>query len=473
MIKAIYSKFNNYNGYVNVFKNFARSAIVFIFLSGMFLGAHAQDLKGIDVVSEKKKTTPTVEIAVVLEKRDWTYDIGEEAVFVVKAYKNGIACDNEKIQFEIGPEKMQFTKRGEMEIKGGEALISGGTMQQPGFLRCEVKMDVDGNPYSARATAAFAPEEIKPTVMQPKDFSVFWHTAMQKSKSVPLHKKLTLLEDRATEDVNVYQVEYEFLSENVEKFYAVLCIPKKEGKYPAIIRFPGAGWAPLSGDKANSAKGFITLDLYIHGKPVTESQAYYEDLKNNELKDYMYKGIDNRDSFYYHNVLLGCRRAVDLIYELPNFDGENLGAWGSSQGGALSIITTALDKRIDYFVALCPAMCDFSGYLYERAGGWPHFFLRPELYEDKEKEVLEALSYYDVVNFATHINVPGFFSWGFNDATTPPTSFYAAYNMVQAPKQTFVIPEGEHKIYPPQRQKTYNWLMDNLRKNKASSPSET
>src|SRR5690606_6668589 len=127
MIKDIYSKFNNYIGYVNELKNFTRCALVFSFLSGMFLGAHAQDLKGIDVVSEKKKTTPTVEIAVVLEKRDWTYDIGEEAVFVVKAYKNGIACDNEKIQFEIGPEKMQFTKRGEMEIKGGEALISGGT----------------------------------------------------------------------------------------------------------------------------------------------------------------------------------------------------------------------------------------------------------------------------------------------------------------------------------------------------------
>src|SRR5690606_17476814 len=173
MIKGIYSKFNNYIGYVNEFKNFARCALVFSFLSGMFLGTHAQDLKGIDIVSEKKKATTAVEIAVVLEKQDWIYDIGEEAVFVVKAYKNGVACDNEKIQFEIGPEKMQLTKRGEVEIKGGEALISGGTMQKPGFLRCDVKMDVDGHHYNARATAAFAPEEIKPTVKQPKDFSVF------------------------------------------------------------------------------------------------------------------------------------------------------------------------------------------------------------------------------------------------------------------------------------------------------------
>lgn len=462
MTKDTLSKFSNTYGHVNVNRVFMNCFISFIFLSTVFCQVFAQGLMDRSRLSDTMNSIPEVDIAVVLERKDWKYEVGEEAIFVVTAYKNGVACDKVKVQYEIGPEKMAMTNRGEIQIEGGKALIAGGTMQQPGFLRCEVKMNIDGQLYTARATAAFDPERIKPTVNEPKDFLFFWENAIQNSKSVPLQKQLTLLEDRTTKDVNVYQVKYEFLSEKVERFYAVLCIPKKEGKYPAIIRFPGAGWAPLSGDKTSSAEGFITLDLYIHGKPVVEDKAYYEDLKNNELKNYMYKGVDNRDSFYYHNVILGCTRAVDLIFDLPYFDGENIGAWGSSQGGALSIITTSLDNRIDYFVALCPAMCDFSGYLYDRAGGWPHFFLRPELYKGKENEVLDALSYYDVVNFAKYINVPGYFSWGFNDTTTPPTSFYAAYNMIKAPKQTYIIPEGEHKIYPLQRQKTYRWIMDNL-----------
>src|SRR5690606_4548529 len=131
-----------------------------------------------------------------------------------------------------------------------------------------------------------------------------------------------------------------------------------------------------------------------------------------------------------------------FIYSLPKFDGKHIGGWGSSQGGALSIITTSLEKRINYFVALCPAMCDFTGYLNNRAGGWPHFFAKPELYQDNKEQVMKALSYYDVVNFAKRIQVPGFFSWGFNDETTPPTSFYSAYNSVKSPKQVFIVPSG-------------------------------
>lgn len=75
-------------------------------------------------------------------------------------------------------------------------------------------------------------------------------------------------------------------------------------------------------------------------------------------------------------------------------------AWGLSQRSALSIIATTLDTRIKCLGALCPAMCDHTGYLYGRAGGWPHFL------DDKNKEkynsddVLNTLPYYDTVNLA-------------------------------------------------------------------------
>lgn len=425
--------------------------------------AMSQSTEGIDVERPVVEESRKVDVSIELNNADWIYKIGETAVFEVNiTNEDGSPLSKGHVTYAIGPEKMKPWKTGKLEIENDKVVIAEGTMQEPGFLRCEVEVEVGGQSYKATATAAFSPEEIKPTTKTPLDFSEFWDTAIQKSKSVPLNKKLTLLEDRSTDDVDVYQVEYEFLNQEIEKFYGVLCMPKQQGKYPAVIRFPGAGWAPLAGDKATAAKGFVTLDLYIHGRPVTESREYYDSLKVNELKDYMYKGIDDRDSFYYHNVILGCVRAVDLIYELPGFDDENLGAWGSSQGGALSLITTSLEDRIDYFVALCPAMCDFTGYLHNRAGGWPHFFLKPKLYEGREEKVQTALSYYDVVNFAQSIKVPGFFSWGFNDATTPPTSFYSAFNVIQSPKKTFIIPEGVHKIYPEQRKKTYDWLLGNL-----------
>ncbi len=417
---------------------------------------------GIDVESPKSFKSEGIDFSITPDKADWIYKVGEKAVFNIKLFVDGKPVETANVSYMIGLEKMTPTQKGMVMVKDGYAKLIGGTMEIPGFLRCDVRVNVKGKIYKELATAAFEPEKIQPTAVVPKDFDKYWTGAIGNSKSIPLDSKLTPIPEKSNNLVDVFQAEYNFLNDGVKTFYGVLSIPKKEGKYPAIIRFPGAGWAPLSGDQKTAAEGFITLDVYIHGRPVTMNKAYYADLQQNELKDYKNIGTSDRDSFYYKNVILGCVRSVDFVYSLPQFDGKNVGGWGSSQGGALSVITTSLEKRIKYFVALCPAMCDFTGYLNNRAGGWPHYFDKPESYQNNKDRMVKALSYYDVVNFAKRIQVPGFFSWGFNDETTPPTSFYSAYNSIKSPKQVFVIPNGIHKIYPPQTEKTYSWLTSNL-----------
>jgi cephalosporin-C deacetylase len=49
-------------------------------------------------------------------------------------------------------------------------------------------------------------------------------------------------------------------------------------------------------------------------------------------------------------------------------------------------------------------------------------------------EKLKTIGYYDVVNFARQLTVPGFYSWGYNDNTCPPTSVYASINSIKAPR---------------------------------------
>ena len=83
----------------------------------------------------------------------------------------------------------------------------------------------------------------------------------------------------------------------------------------------------------------------------------------------------------------------------------------------------------------------------------------------QNSKVINTLFYYDVVNFARKITVPGFYSWGFNDETTPPTSFYSAFNVIKVPKRVHIIPEGKHKIYPEQVDKTYARVLETLGKN--------
>ena len=66
------------------------------------------------------------------------------------------------------------------------------------------------------------------------------------------------------------------------------------------------------------------------------------------------------------------------------------------------------------------------------------------------------------MNFARRIKVPGFYIWGFNDETTPPTSTFAAYNVITAPKTLAVQPEQAH-TYPPEQWEAINrWVLSTL-----------
>ena len=152
-------------------------------------------------------------------------------------------------------------------------------------------------------------------------------------------------------------------------------------------------------------------------------------------------------------------KAVDMIYSLPEFDGESLGIMGGSQGGALSIITAALDQRIKYLVSYYPALSDLTGYLNGRAGGWPHLF-KDEFTNQNEK--IETSKYFDVVNFAKQITVPGFYSTGFNDNVCPPTSIYSAYNSVKAEKQMSLYLDAAHWQYPEQDSEGMDWMLNKL-----------
>jgi cephalosporin-C deacetylase-like acetyl esterase len=240
-------------------------------------------------------------------------------------------------------------------------------------------------------------------------------------------------------------------------------MPKKEGKYPALLQVPGAGIRPYNGDIATAEKGVITLQIGIHGIPVTMEKEVYDNLSAGALNGYPTFNLDNRDLYYYKRVYLGCVRAVDFLHSLPQFNGTSLGVSGGSQGGALSIITAALDNRVKYLVAYYPALSDMTGYLHGRAGGWPHMFAPNNQPLHNKKDKVETIAYYDVVNFARQVKVPGYYSWGFNDEVCPPTSLYAVYNVITAPKELLVVPETGHWTFPEQNEKTDQWMLGQLK----------
>jgi cephalosporin-C deacetylase-like acetyl esterase len=154
-------------------------------------------------------------------------------------------------------------------------------------------------------------------------------------------------------------------------------------------------------------------------------------------------------------------RANDFLTSLPGWDGRRLLVMGASQGGQLTLATAALDPRVTGLAATHPAFCDVSAELHGRAGGWPHPFM-PQPGGSPSPQATPAkiatATYYDIANFARRIRVPGYYNWGYNDETCPPTSAYAIYNEVTAPKTLGLTLEMGHSYSTEQSDAIVGWV---------------
>jgi cephalosporin-C deacetylase len=421
------------------------------------------------VLAPAQERTGVIQIRVTTDRADWRYQPGQPVKFRIVAIQDGHPAAGVKVRYQVGPE-MLTPKVDQTATLTAEGLtVDGGTMNEPGFLRCIATVEQNGKTYRGLATAAFQPEAIKPTQTDPPDFDPFWAAGKAALAKLPIDAKLTPLPEYGNATVACFHLNLQNVGMGTapSRFYGILCEPKAPGKYPALLNVPGAGVRPYRGLAAMAARGIITLQVGIHGIPVTMDQLLYDSLGAGALANYNTFGMDHKDRYYYKRVYLGCLRANDFLVNHPNFDGQNLAVTGGSQGGALSIVVAALDPRVRGLAAYYPALSDVTGYLHNRAGGWPHMFRPadgPTSHRSPEK--IETMRYYDVVNFARRIKVPGLYTWGFNDETCPPTSMYSAYNVINAPKQLLLAIETGHNTVPEQVERVDNWIANFLKANR-------
>ena len=66
------------------------------------------------------------------------------------------------------------------------------------------------------------------------------------------------------------------------------------------------------------------------------------------------------------------------------------------------------------------------------------------------------------MNFARRINVPGFYSFGYNDNVVPPTTAYATYNVAGGEKTLSPYPMTAHFWYQEQWDEWQRFLLTHL-----------
>lgn len=431
------------------------SGSVLLFLVAFYVGS--LHLAGVSAAQSK---TGQIYVRVVTDHPDWTYQLGEPVKFQINVIRDGHPVRGAQLRYTIGPEMLTPVIDRTVTVPQEGLTLEGGTMKEPGFLRCIATVEMNGKVYRGLATAGFKPDDIKPTTEDPGDFDVFWQKGKETLAQLPLDAKLTLLPELSTSAVNVYHVNLQNIGADgkTSRLYGILCEPRGEGKYPALLAVPGAGVRPYRGLINLAEKGIITFQIGIHGVPVNLEQQVYDSLGAGALAGYPTFNLDDKERYYYRRVYLGCVRANDFLVSLPKWDGKNLAVTGGSQGGALSIVTAGLDQRVKGLAAFYPALSDLTGYLHKRAGGWPHMFRAEGEGSHRTKQKIGISHYYDVVNFARRVKAPGLYSWGFNDEVCPPTSMYAAYNVIPGPKELLLALETGHNTTTEQTDTINAWL---------------
>lgn len=405
----------------------------------------------------------------VPDHADWLYQTGENAKVEVSFCKYGIPRDGE-LKYSIGNDMLQPDKHGSVKLKNGRAVINMGTKKTPGFRDMKLSVSLDGKTYEHHIKVGFSVDKINPYTQEPQDFRTFWQKNVEELKQVPLSYTKELYKDYCTDKIDCYLVKLQ-IDNMGHSMYGFLFYPKnaQPGKHPVVLCPPGAGIKTIKDPMRNkyyAENGFVRFEVEIHGlDPRISSETFGEISRafNDRNGGYLANGLENKDIYYMKHVYVGLVRCIDFLTSLPEWDGKNVAVQGGSQGGALAIIAAGLDSRVTQCVANHPALSDMAGYAAKGGtGGYPHFCRQPQILSNKD--CLNTLAYFDVVNFARYVKAPTYLTWGYNDVTCPPTTSYAVWNTLKCTKESLLTPINEHWTTTETNRGQMEWIKAHLLK---------
>jgi len=349
------------------------------------------------------------------------------------------------------PPATQFTfKRGGLTDIGHGGIAFSDTaaaletkFDAPGTMLVEVKWEPGGPANRAVAGAVAAPEEITAAAAPPGDFDAFWQVQLEKLKRVPPNPQLEPVDIRKP-GVLYWKIRLDNINDT--HIQGQVARPEKGNKFPALLILQWAGVYALHQDwiTGQAAAGWLTLDVEAHDIPIDKPDSYYREQFAGPLKDYWCIGNDDRDASYFLRMYLSAVQALEYLMTRSDWDGKTLVVTGTSQGGQQTLMLAGLHpKNITAALALVPAGCEMLAPAAGRAAAFPGWYFNTAG-RDPEK-VRETSRYFDVVNFARHIECPVLIGLGLRDETCPPATVLAAVNVITSPKEVVTLPTSGHQ----------------------------
>ncbi len=383
-----------------------------------------------------------------LDKEGGVYTSGQEARLTIQIAPHIVA--------EEGWTGEVFWQRGWNPPVGKQSLPLGPSPveiifanEAPGLLVVTVslkKEDADKPVHSESIGMLFDPESITLSTPEAEDFDAFWEEAKAVWRNLVEEITLTPV-DSPDPSIEVWDVQIQLSGEIPVSGYIGRPTGAREGTLPALLSLHGAGYRSSNmGAVIRFARmGFLAMDINAHGFPNAMPDSFYKE-QAERISGFRTDHADSRNEWYFKGMFLRVVMAMDYLMERKEWNKQDLVLYGSSQGGAQVIAGAALNPAVTVIAASVPAMCDLSGPLADRRGGWPR--LLPERHNNRiqAQRIYDTYRYYDSGIFAKRIHAAAIISLGLIDPTCPADGIQATANHLPGEVKLLYRPRMAHSF---------------------------
>lgn len=299
---------------------------------------------------------------------------------------------------------------------------------------------------------------------RPNDFDRYWDEALAELDQVDPEPELVRNETISPANADCFDLW--FTGIGGARIYAKYLRPKSAKNCPAVVHFHG--YSANSGDWMDKlsfvSQGYCHASMDCRGQG-GRSQDVGGAL-GSTLRGHIIRGLEDPDpkNLLYRAIFLDTVQLARVVMSFDEVDATRVGSDGGSQGGALSLACAALEPRISHASAAFPFLCDYKRVwemdlaknAYEELS---YYLRRRDPRHLNTDSMFEKLGYIDIQHLAPRIKGEVLFGTGLMDNICPPSTQFAAYNKITAPKDMIIYPDYGHEGLPEFSDAVFNFHM--------------
>lgn len=298
---------------------------------------------------------------------------------------------------------------------------------------------------------------------RPDDFDAYWSRALEEMKAVDA-KVEWIPSEFSVPFADCFDLY--FTGVRGARIHAKYVRPKNVPKpHPAIVQFHGySGNAGDWSDKLIYASlGFSIISMDCRGQGGTSEDT--GGVQGTTLQGHIIRGLnDIPDNLLFRHIYLDTAQLAGIVMNLPEVDANRVGVIGGSQGGGLTLACAALEPRVKRLAPVFPFLCDYKriwemDLAKDAYQELRNFFRNHDPQHLREDEIFTKLGYIDNQYLANRIKGEVLMAVGLMDTICPPSTQFAAYNKITAPKNLEIYPDFGHEGLPGFNDKTLQFML--------------